>query len=469
MRPIFSPFLFLSLCLFIMTSFPANGIWNDDTPVFNAPVDHHTSKSPDTKALAETSAILPSNDAPFVPDSSRYETIVSNHSLLNDVLQDMCDRKIIMFGENGHGDGNSPAFKTALAKRLIKECGFDTLLFEASFYDGMKVLQNALSGEPFTEEMVKSSMSSIRYNSKGLAPLIPFVTEQVRAGKLWFGGVDDQISILGSFYGLSGMAHDLAAYLPPNGQSGGNQTEKGQSTINRMMNHSECHAIVKQRFSYEYTENTPYVSEGRKPILACLTAIKNIIETKTEPTRRDGKFLAMINSIERKLSREFQNHTPAYFLRDSSMFENFNWISENQPATSKYIIWTENSHAAKSTDSSKSFKGGKNLGVYIAEKYGKDHVYALAFTAPEGTYRLGRGMMDIPPVPENSLERQALTENTGLQGNTRDAVYINKMQLANYGHTPSNIHIHQPSSGDWSKAFDGIVIFRQGKPTEPIE
>lgn len=77
--------------------------------------------------------------------------------------------------------------------------------------------------------------------------------------------------------------------------------------------------------------------------------------------------------------------------------------------------------------------------------------------------------MDIPPVPENSLERQALTENTGLQGSTKDAVYINKMQLANYGYTHSNIHIHQPSSGDWSKAFDGIVIFRQGKPTEPIE
>ncbi|UTW56121.1 erythromycin esterase family protein [Kordiimonas sp. SCSIO 12610] len=381
--------------------------------------------------------------------------LFANASTLDAALQDMCDRKIILLGENGHGDGNSPAFKTTLTKRLVKECGFNRLVFEASFYDGMKVMQAARLGTPVSEDMVKSAMASIRNNTKGIAPLIPFVRNRVQAGTLTLAGIDDQISVWGSFYALGDMGRDLTAYLP--------EPRAGQ-----------CEATLKQRFWYQYSEDAPYDENRQKPVLTCLDDIKAAIQNKTNKTTRGQDFLAVIASINRRLAREFTGTNDYRYRRDQSMFENFSWlmdrfddgidqsIDEGIDQASKTIIWTVNAHAAKDTSGFKPFRDGKNIGILIAEKYGADQVYALGFTAPKGTYRFGRTVKEIPKAPANSLEHKAL------QSAKAPDLFLNKGRLREMGAVPSNLYIHEPAVSDWSKAFDGVIVFARGKPTELV-
>jgi erythromycin esterase-like protein len=368
----------------------------------------------------------------------------ARNSIIDALVSDLCNNRIIMLGENNHGDGNSPAFKTALTKRLIDECGFDNLVFEASFYDSTAIMQKVRNKRPVTSDMIKSAMGSIRYNSREIAPLIPFTTERVKSGALTISGMDDQISIVGSFYTLGDMSADFAAYIAGDREG-------------------ECSAILEQRLWYRYSDEAPYTPEAREPILKCLTEIATVIEEKTKPLGQDDReFAEMVENMRRVVTRDFTDPNSLQYRRDKSMFMNLSSLINKARADAKFIVWTVNAHAAKTTDGFKNFRGGKNLGALMHEKYGDD-VYALGFTAAGGTYKFGRTVKNIPTAPTGSLEAQALADTD------QHTVFLTHKTLAKFGNTISNIDSNMPASSDWSKAFDGVVVFRTGKPTENIQ
>ncbi len=377
------------------------------------------------------------------------------NSIINTLTNEMCNSRIVLLGENNHGDGNSPAFKTALTKRLIDECGFDNLVFEASFYDSMAIMQKVRQQNPVTSDMIKSAMGSIRYNTKGIAPLIPFVTERVKSGALTISGMDDQISIVGSFYTLGDMSADFANYL---------QGER----------EGECASILYKRLWYRYDDNAPYNEAEKERVLECLSEIKTATKSKAKtanrakttatdaPAQTNKEFYIMAATMERAVIRDFTDTGTLRFKRDKSMFTTLDWLINEARKNAKFIVWSVNAHAAKSTDGFQNFRGGKNLGAYMREKYGND-IYALAFTAAGGTYKFGRTVKSIPKATDSSLEALALKDTAA------NTVFLNHEALMKLRKVTSNIDNNNPVTSDWSKAFDGVVIFREGKSTQLVE
>ena len=51
---------------------------------------------------------------------------------LTAATEGLCHSKIAMLGESAtHGDGHTTTFKVAFVRRLVDQCGFDSVFFEA--------------------------------------------------------------------------------------------------------------------------------------------------------------------------------------------------------------------------------------------------------------------------------------------------------------------------------------------------
>ncbi|HEY2467258.1 MAG TPA: hypothetical protein VGI45_05350 [Terracidiphilus sp.] len=59
---------------------------------------------------------------------------------LTAVAHGLCHRQVVMLGESAtHGDDHREAFKVGLVERLVNECRFDSVFFEPSHYEFMKL------------------------------------------------------------------------------------------------------------------------------------------------------------------------------------------------------------------------------------------------------------------------------------------------------------------------------------------
>lgn len=367
-----------------------------------------------------------------------------NAPVIDMVARTVCDRPIVMLGESSHGDGKTITFKVKLTKKLINQCGFNAVYFEAGIYDFLDINNRIRAGQTVTPEMISASMGWIRNQYIEFAPLIPFLHQAAIDRSVTLGGLDDQLGARGAYYSNDQMLKDLSDELA---------TDKQQI----------CYAKLKQWVWYDFPEDNPYTIKDRPPIERCLTEIETAIKNKENKQFFEGKSqLAMIASFRRVLGRGFIDPKTYAPKRDRSMFLNFERLKGQLPADSKTIIWSVNAHVAREPSTAQAFQHGRNLGAYIAEKYG-NQAFTLGFSSAGGSYRWSRGIdKPVPIATARSLEYRAF------EGTDTAASYLNHNRLTEIGAAPSTLFKHLLSTDDWSSVFDGIVVFREEHPPTPI-
>jgi len=374
----------------------------------------------------------PAYKVPIKPISEYQQNIET-------VTNALCGKQIVLLGENGfHGDGKTIAYKSDLVKSLVKKCDFNAVFFESSFYDFQAISMKADNQETITPEMVASSMGWIRNQYQEIFPLILFLYEGILSGELTVGGIDDQPGSRGSFYALEQMIIELTDPLPSDRQE-------------------RCKTLLKQLIWSSHPKTSPYNYEKRARTKLCLREIRAEFGNMPE---HSIKQMEMTSNLDRFMDRDFTSTEVSVYQRDYSMFLNLEWLIQQAPQNSKFIVWTANSHAAKNT--SISSVEGKNLGAYVRKKYG-DKSYALGFSAAGGTYMWGSTKTKIiPQAPTNSLEAKALSTENG------EIAFINARQMVALGKIPSSVFGHKFRESNWHTIFDGIVIFREEQPPKKI-
>lgn len=363
-------------------------------------------------------------------------------SSVREVAHSLCDKQVAMLGENGfHGDGKTVAFKAALIQRLVSKCHFSAVMFESSHYDFLAITRKMREGETVTADMLSSAIGQIWNRDEELAPLIPFLLTQMKSGNVAVSGLDDQMGIRGAFYSNEQMPTELTSYL-------------------RDPRREACHEALRKRIFYDYSADTPYSLDDRTRIRQCLRDIKDMIgkTARVAPKTRD-ELLQMIANIERSVARDFGTDEERIWGRDRSMYDNFQWLVGQQAGRPKVIIWAANDHIARDANSSPSYTGGgRTLGSYVGEAYGK-RAFALGFSAAGGTYRWSsREVRAIPVAPAGSLEALAIT------GTWRDPTFLNPQRIMALGTLPGALFGHRYLAAPWHDVIDGAVIFRSERP-----
>jgi erythromycin esterase-like protein len=364
------------------------------------------------------------------------------------VVHALCGKSVALLGESPvHGFGKTLEFKVELVRRLIDECHYNAFFIESGIYDFLNIQKRLHSGQEVTEPMISAAIGGL-WATHEVQPLIPFLLDRARAGRVILGGLDDQLPR--GTYAQREMASDLVEYLQGD--------EKAR-----------CLAILQRHTLWQYTDDSPYGPRDKALILGCLDRIETGL-TKALPSgapfREDYK--EMVESLKSLLGWDFRQNVPKGVDesildrndRDHWMYVNFQWLLSRLPAHSKVIVWAANVHVAKHLSGVPGKEGLVPFGFYVRREF-KSRAFALGFSAYSGSYAMtGQPVRQLSVAPNDSLEAQALV------GRDSDTIYISLEQLRNFGLVAARPLGTSFSTARWDDVLDGLLVFREERAPE---
>src|SRR5271154_2297944 len=364
------------------------------------------------------------------------------------VVHALCGKSVALLGESPvHGFGKTLEFKVELVRRLIDECHYNAFFIESGTYDFLKIQIRLKSGQEVMEQMIAAAIGGL-WATREVQPLIPFLLDRAKAGRVILGGLDDQLQR--GTYAQREMASDLVEYLQGD--------EKAR-----------CLAILQRHALWQYTDDSPYGPKDKSLILGCLDSIETGL-TKAPSSAAPFReyYTEMVESLKRLLAWDFRQDVPKGVDesildrndRDHWMYVNFQWLLSRLPAHSKVIVWAANVHVAKELSGVPGEEGLVPFGFYVRREF-KSRAFALGFSAYSGSYAMtGQPVRQLSVAPDDSLEAQALA------GRDSDTVYISFKQLRKFGSVGASPLGTSFKTARWDDVLDGLVVFREERAPE---
>jgi len=355
------------------------------------------------------------------------------------VIRDLCPKHVALLGEATHGDGHSDAFKVALVERLVTQCHFNAVFFEASHYEFLGFSEKLRDRETVDQSMVADAIGGLWKFDREVQPLIPFLFDAAKARRVVLGGLDGQLGSLEARYANDAMPAELTNYL------------KGDRR-------RECREVLRRRIYWDYP-NGPYSSSDRAQILQCTAEISRTLDAASGPdtaTRADQR--SMIRNIEAFTRADALDSAEFIVARDKAMYDNFIWLTRGLPKGSKIIVWSATAHIAKNSAADTAYARTGNFGSYVHRDYGA-RAFALGFSAASGEYRYARKNnrpLVAPPSP--SLEASAVKSTDD------PTAYLGPARLKALGRLPGAAFSHAFENNAWAASLDGIIVFGREYP-----
>lgn len=368
-------------------------------------------------------------------------------AIAKEIVRDACGKQVVLLGESPtHGFGKTMKFKADLIRELVEGCHFNAVFFESGIYDFLNIQTQIESGGKVADDALAAAIGGLWAN-RAVGPLVPYLLDKVRGGQLAIGGIDDQVGR--GTWAQRQMPADLVQYL------GGDDKAR-------------CLGILQRHVLWQYRDDAPYGPEDKALIVGCLSDIEtNIGQTPAGVPSRVAH-LAMVASLKRQFARDFMQDLPAldsatrlFNARDGSMYQNFRWLVSRLPAGSKVIVWTATTHAARDPRRVPGFESLVPLGSLVQDDYGV-RSFALFISAASGSYaRARQPVQQLSPAPEGSLERRAFA-------GVGDARYYRPQELHELGAIAGRALGTGFTTARWDELCDGLVIFREERPPEPL-
>lgn len=357
----------------------------------------------------------------------------------------LCKAKVAMLGEIAtHGDGHTLAFKVSLVERLVDQCGFNAVFFEANQDEFLHLDQQLRNHQSVTPQDLLTAVGGIWKFYKEFQPLSPFLLDRAREGRVTLAGLDDQLAQLGQTYANEAMIVQFARLLPAAEQQ-------------------DCISAFHKRVYFDYSADEPYSEADKSQMELCLTKEKAAVavEGAMSPDVKE-EWLEMLSATKRWIDRDLSPEGEKMANRDRSMFQTFRWQQQRLPKNSKIIVWAATIHIAKRGNPTWGDRAGTNLGSFLHQEFG-ERAKSLGFSAMGGSFRQGKGNFPlVPQPPADSVEA------TAFQGSHGDAVYIGSKQLTALGARPGAFFLHSYQTLPWSEFLDAVVVFRAEHPPTDV-
>ncbi|MCP5063592.1 MAG: erythromycin esterase family protein [Ignavibacteriae bacterium] len=378
-----------------------------------------------------------------------------DYSDLQNLKSILANKKIVMLGEQTHGDGTTFLTKTRLIKFLHKEMNFKVLAFESGLCDCKKINELLKSGsDPY--ETMKEGIHSVWTGSEQFQPLIKFVGESI--GQLEICGFDNQLT------GTISMD-----YLP-------NDLEKFLENLNinpfEIPNWEDVKELTKKfaETYYFYNETPDSIKTMYFESLDLLSSLINDSH-EDESNKEVGFWLQWIKSHKvnayyiwsfdvdnLEFPKEYQS------MRDEQMANNLIWLSEKYYPDEKIIVWAASIHNSRNTAKNLSAYTINFMGHHVYETFG-NQMYSLGFIAYEGEYFSfsRRSNHEISPAPGHSFEY--LLYSAGFNNAIIDFTGNYEMKDWLQGKRVARPFGYSSQTANWTLVFDGFVFNKTMHPS----
>jgi erythromycin esterase len=365
------------------------------------------------------------------------------------------DARIVMLGEQSHGDGAAFHTKTRLIKHLHQRMGFDVLAFESGLYDCRKSWSAFRDGQP-ARAAAELGVFGIWTLSEQTQPLFEYLAASATSDRpLELAGFDSQMTAAASRLHLADDIKSLAAKLGPD-------------------------AIAAETLSTVLAGLDPLQkSETLGERLQMFTAGCKEFETACREAAASGQsreemlfwsqYFRSLSALGRQRSATGSSREGGN-LRDQQMAENLAWLATTAYPHRRIIVWAASFHIMSNQqtiigESGESpYTNTRTMGHELRSHIDPRHVFTIGFTASEGQAGAWmRPARTLPAPTGGSLEdvfARTGQENfvLGLRDLDADGGWLASPLTA----SPLG---YAPMTADWTRVFDAMVFNRVMYPS----
>ena len=392
---------------------------------------------------------------------------------LQPLKQVIGDSRIVMLGEQSHGDGTTYLAKSRLVKFLHQEMDFDVLAFESNMYLSRRVNTLLEEGQPPFDAMTAGIPWTFS-KSEQFQDLVSYIGQEFNsANPLVIAGFDIALRNQSNSWDMTVFLNGITTFLASVGLD--------SSRYDDWANFRE---IIEVTMDSGYAYVDPPDSVSQLKLINTIEQIQDDLASITsDPNPRETSFWVQIFENVRvnservwNVNYDHYNSTPREILnlRDERMGENLVWLANEYFPNRKILVWAATSHIARNMQAvdvfaTPEYEDMVRMGDVVWDSLGSQ-VYAMGFTAYEGTYgaplypNFSTRLLQ-PPVP-HSLED--LVNRAGFEN-----AIVNFRDLPQSGLWLQEDLVCRPFGytnmmGDWTQLMDGIMYTKTMVPNTPV-
>ena len=369
--------------------------------------------------------------------------------------------RVVLLGEQSHGDGTTFLAKARLVQFLHQRLGFDVLAFESGMYDCLAV-HTALKTDVPTPVVGAYGLYGVWTLSQQFQPVLAYARRTLRQARpLEIAGFDCQFS---SRRGRCDYPGELIAFL----------RKPGPEVLDESLARSFLEAFD------HYGEQLAFDDRVREDLLGILDRLREVFvrghaRLSRVHSLRDIAFFErtlenLYVSVELRGLEPRRNQREN--ARDRRMAENFLWLCEEHYRGRKIIGWGAQSHFLDAADELQppgrmrfAFENMHSMAELLRAELG-DAMYSIAFTAGGGESGIAfREVEPLEPVAPDSFED--LFRRAGVRYGLLD------LRAAEEAHWLDAPRLARPvfntfCRARWPDQVDGLFFLERLAPSEPI-
>jgi erythromycin esterase len=362
---------------------------------------------------AERRSWLASNVAPV----RSLDFSDTNYADLAAIGRAIGNRRVVLLGEQGHGDGTTFEAKARVIRYLHEKLGFDLLVFESGFYDCHRTWQDVRAGLSLADSAA-NCMFELWSNSRQLRPLLEYVDAKKSTNRpVELAGMDFQPSGRRAQLLMADLERFLAAQRDTTGTASivralGTSFGYLTAPATRPRNVAPATADSLREATRTAVRQFATLSLRDAPNLGALG--------EAEFWRRTVSGMgALIEFMNAMMEAKPGTLPPASIMnsRDSVMGDNLAWLAKRNPKR-RIVVWGATSHFVRNRTGIEGDPAPRMVPAgHVASERLPNDVYTIAFMGAEGeqgTARRGAAAPTaIPPADSSTLD--GLMRDAGIE------------------------------------------------------